>query len=197
MRLWLFVFPTLLFVTPVFVAASQDEIPSQPKANGRVCVALVSNASATPALLERMTTRLTKSLKEDKVDALIMDSRTTTGHQLQPTVENGNEARDKECDYILLTQIVDPGTRPFQPQGPEISIGGRVPSIDASDPLGGSSGPVYRENLQIGFAMFRIGRVKPVLDTVLKDRPSANVSDSFVLAMDREANRVSHELKKK
>jgi hypothetical protein len=35
------------------------------------------------------------------------------------------------------------------------------------------------------------------LDTYLLERSSANVSDSFLAAMDREANRVSHELKKK
>jgi hypothetical protein len=195
MRFWLFVFLTVL---PVYVTAWQDEIPSQPKSDGRVCVAVVSNASTEPAFAERMTARLTKSLNENKINDLMMETRTTTGRQLQPTIENGNEARDKDCDYVLLTQIVDPRAHhPFEPQGSEISIGGRVPSIDASDPLGGSSGPVYRENLQIGFAMFRIGRFKPVLDTVLKDRPSANVSDSLVLAMDREANRVSHELRKK
>jgi hypothetical protein len=197
MRFWLFSFLTVLFLTPVYVTAWQDQIPSQPKSDGRVCVAVVSNASTMSAFVERMTARLTKSLKENKINALMMDSRTTTGRQLQPTVENGNEARDKECDYVLLTQIVDPRAHPFDPQGAEISIGGRVPSVDASDPLSGSSGPVYRDNLQIGFAMFRIGRFKPVLDTLLKDRPSGNVSDSLVLAMDRVANRVSHELRKK
>jgi hypothetical protein len=192
MRLWLFAFLTVLFLTPVYVTAWQDEIPSQPKSDGTVCIAVVSNTSTTPAFVERMTDRLTKSLKENKINALRMDSPTTTGRQLQPTIENGNEAREKGCDYVLLTQIVDPRAHPFQQQGPEISIGGRVPSLDASDPR-----PVYRENLQIGFAMFLMGRFKPVLDTLLKDRPSGNVSESFVLAMDRVANRVSHELSKK
>jgi hypothetical protein len=59
------------------------------------------------------------------------------------------------------------------------------------------SPPVYRENLQINIALFRTGRYKPVLDTRIPAQPSANVSDSFLLAMDREANRVSHELNKK
>jgi hypothetical protein len=77
---------------------------------------------------------------------------------------------------------------------PTISIGGRVPSIDASDPLGGSSGPVYRDNLKIGFALFRIGQWQPVLDTSIQERPSGNASDSLSPAMDREANRVSHEV---
>src|SRR5438874_2488715 len=101
-------------------------------------------------------------------------------------------ARDKECDYTLLTQIVDTREHPFDPHGPEISIGGRVPSIDASD-----SRPVSRENLQVSFAVFRVGRFKPVLDTQLRAQPSGDVSDTLVQAMDRVANRVSHELRKK
>jgi hypothetical protein len=62
--------------------------------------------------------------------------------------------------------------------------------------MGGSSGPVHRENLQLAFALFRIGRFKPVLDTYVLERPSANVSDSLLPAMDHEANRVGRELKK-
>ncbi len=192
MRARLFAFLIVLILAPVYVPAWQDEIPSQPKSDGKVCVAIVSNASTTSAFVERMTARLTKSLKENKINALMMDSRTTTGRQLQPTIENGHEARDKECDYTLLTQIVDPREHPFDPQGPEISIGGRVPSIDASD-----SRPVSRENLQVSFAVFRVGRFKPVLDTQLRAQPSGDVSDTLVQAMDRVANRVSHELRKK
>jgi hypothetical protein len=126
-----------------------------------------------------------------------MDSRTTTQRKLRPTRENGEESRKKECDYILLIQIVDLRAHPLEPRLPEVSIGGRVPSVDASDPLGGSSGPVYRENLQISFALFLNGRSKPALDTLIYDRPSANVSDTLELAMDRVANRVSDEVRKK
>jgi len=111
--------------------------------------------------------------------------------------ENGEEAKSQECDYILLTQIVDPKTHPLDPQSPQISIGGRVPSVDASDPLGGSSGPVYRDNLQISFALFPTDRIKPVLDTVIMAQPSGNATDNLVPAMDRESNRVGYELKKK
>jgi hypothetical protein len=144
-----------------------------------------------------MTERLTRRLGENKTNAVTMDSRTTTQRKLQPTSENGAESREKQCDYILLTQIVDPRAHPLEPRLPEVSIGGRVPSVDASDPLGGSSGPVHRENLQVSFALFANGRFKPVLDTLVSDRPSANVSDTLELAMDRVANRVSHELNKK
>ena len=165
---------------------------SQPTRDARVCVAGVANASTALALQERLTDRLLNSLKESKIDAVMMDSTTTTQAKLRPTQENGEESKDKDCAYILLTQIFDPRTRSFEPQVPTISIGGKRPSLDASD-----SEPIHRDNLQINYALYRNDRPKPVLDTALLAEPSANVADSFLLAMGREANRVSHELKKK
>ena len=178
------------------LALSQD-IPSHPKPGATVCVATVTNMGARSAFVDRLTERLSKDLHEEKIKALAMESRTTTDAKLHPTQENGEEARSRDCDYMLLTQIVDPKTRPFDPQSPQISIGGRVPSTDASDPLGGSSGPVYRENVQISFAIFPMDRLKPVLDTVILAQPSGHASDNLMSAMDNEANRVSHELRKK
>jgi hypothetical protein len=160
-------------------------------------VAIITNASTISVFVECLTERLTKGLQKNKTNAVMMDSATTTQGKLQPTLENGEESREKECDYVLLAQIRDPRARPFEPQMPTVSIGGRVPSVDASDPLGGSSGPVYRDNLQVAFALFRRARPKPDLDTLIQERPSANVSDTFLSAMDRVANRVSHELNKK
>jgi hypothetical protein len=196
MRLPCFAVLCSLVFQAVASTMAQDEVPPQPKSGAKVCVATVGNASTAPAIVERLTERLTRSLKQNKINAVTMDSRTTDKHQLELSSDNGEEAKQKECDYVLVSQIRDPRQQPLEPQLPEISIGGRVPSVDASDPLGGSSGPVYRENLQVAFALFRIGRFKPVLDTVLLERPSANVSDTFLPAMDHEANRVGHELKK-
>ena len=163
----------------------------------RVCVANVSNASTVPAMLERLSERLVKNLARNKLDALSMSSVTALDPELHPAPDNAEEASSRECDYILLTQIYS--KRPLTAQGtePGISIGARVPSVDASDPMGGSSGPVYREELEIKFAIFRPGNPTAMLDTAIWERPSANVSDSFLQAMDREASRVSHELKKK
>jgi hypothetical protein len=195
-------FPALLLVISLSVAscsvaAGQQELPPQPKNGAKVCVATIANASTTSVFVERLTERLTKDLQKNKTNAVMMDSATTTQGKLQPTLENGEESREKGCDYVLLGQIRDPSAHPFEPQIPTVSIGGRVPSVDASDPLGGSSGPVYRDNLQVAFALFRRGRPKPDLDTLIQERPSANVSDTFLNAMDRVANRVSHELNKK
>jgi len=184
----------LMAITPA-VALPQD-LPSQPKPGRKVCVATVSNMSARPALVDRLTERLSQDLRDDKINAVTMDSSTTTDHKLHPTRENGEEAKASECDYVLLTQIVDPKTHPLDPQSPQISIGGKVPSTDASDPLGGSSGPVYRDNLQVSFALFPMDRLKPLVETVILARPSGNAFDNLLPAMDRESNRISHELKK-
>jgi hypothetical protein len=171
--------------------AAQNGPASRPMKDARVCVAGVANASAALAMEERLSDQLVSNLKESKIDAVAMDSKTTTQAKLRPTQENGEESKDKDCTYILLTQIFNPRA-PFERQGSTISIGGKAPSLDASD-----SQPIHRDNLQINYALYRNDRPKPVLDTALLAEPSGNVADSFLLAMDREANRVSHELKKK
>jgi hypothetical protein len=125
-----------------------------------------------------------------------MDSSTTMEGKLRPTPENVDEADEKQSDFTLLTQIVEARAHPAMPETvPRVGAG--VPSIDASDPLGGRSGPDYRENMQIAFALFRPGHHEPLVDTYVLERASANVSDSFLAGMDRVANRVSHDLKKK
>ena len=189
------IFCGLGFFAVASTMVAQDELPPQPKSGGKVCVATLENASTSPAFVERLTDRLTKSLKQNKINAVIMESRTTDKYPLELSTENGEESKQKECDYVLLSQIHDPRQHPFEPQAPEISIG-RRPSIDASDPMEGSSGPVHRENLELAFALFRIGRFKPVLDSYVQERPSANASISLFPAMDEEANRVGHKLKK-
>jgi hypothetical protein len=63
--------------------------------------------------------------------------------------------------------------------------------------MGGQSGPVYRDELEIDFALFRAGKFDATTDASILERPSANVSESLVQAMDRVANRVAHDLKKK
>ncbi len=185
----------LLAVLAIALSLAAQDLPPQPKTGAKTCVAIVGNASTTSAFVERMTERLTKSLKQNKVDAVAMDSRTTDKYPLELSTENGDEAKQKECDYVVLSQICDPRQHPYEPQPPQISIGGRVPSVDASD--SGSHGPVYRDNLEVAIALFRIGRFKPVLDTYILERPSASVSDTLFLAMDHEANRVQRELKKR
>jgi|GEM_PF-1522850 len=192
----LFAFLIALFLSPPPTSAWQQALPPRPGKGQAICVAVVANASAKSAFVERMTERLTKSLKHNKLIAPMMDSSTTTQHKLDPTAENGEESRQKDCDHILLTQILDPKAHPLEAQMPTISIGGRAPSVDADDPMDGSSGPVYRDNLKISFALFRRGQWRPVLDTFIQERPSGNVSEGLLPTMDREANRVSHEVDK-
>jgi len=49
----------------------------------------------------------------------------------------------------------------------------------------------------VRFALFRPGSPKAVTDTSFPAQPSANVSDSLMQAMDRVANRVGRDVKKK
>jgi len=144
-----------------------------------------------------MTERVTKGLVQDKLAAVTMDSATTDDRELHPTFANGEELKRLGCDYIVLTQVTNPKANLTEPRVPSITVGGRVPSTDASDPLGGQSGPVYRENLQIELALFRPGKLSAMMNATILAQPSANVSDSLLQTMDRVSNRVSHELKKK
>ncbi len=177
--------------------ASPQEMSSQEAQGTKVCVALVNDASPKSLDEERMTQRLARSLGDKTVTAVVLDSRTTSDRNLHPTTQNSEEMKSKQCDYLLVTQVSEPRSHPADFGSPQISIGGRVPSVDASDPLGGQSGPQRRDNLEINFALFRPGNPKAVLDTRILDRPSANVSDSLMQAMDREASRIQHEIKKK
>ena len=183
------VFPAAVVLALASAVTAKDK-SSVPQ--GKVCVAVVANASTTSAMVEQMTARLVRSLKQDKVDVVGMDSRTTIQYPLRFSNENGEESQQKGCDYILLTQLRDPREHPFEPHLPEISIGGPVPSTDASDQTA-EAGPT----MHVAFALFRSGRFEPVMDTDVLDRPGTNVGSRFWHAMDMEANRVKSELKKK
>jgi hypothetical protein len=182
----------LLLLSSALLAQSKTLEPYGPK----LCVAAVSNASSVSADLDRLTERLVKALQRAKTKAVAMDSSSTMSRKLQPSRQNSEEADDKQCGYTLLTQIVENRAHPAAP--PVLRPGGPiVPSVDASDTMGGSSGPVYREEMQISFALFRTSHSDPVVDTAVLERASANVSDTFMGAMDHIANRVNHEMKKK
>lgn len=170
---------------------------SAPSASAKVCVADVANASTVSADLELLAGRLVKNIKRNKLGGVVMDSPTTMHAELRPTRNNLDEAEQKQCDYTLLTQIVDVRAHPGVPESRVPQPGASVPSIDAADPSGGPTGNVYREELKIAFALFRPDHTGPVVDTYVFERASANVSDSFAAAMDRIANRISSEIKKK
>ena len=93
---------------------------------------------------------------------------------------------------LRSSQIRDPRQHPFEPHPPEISIGGRVPSVDASDGRGGSSG----DNQLVTVCAISNRAIQAGLDTYVLERPSAHGSDAFLEQSDHEANRVDHELKK-
>ena len=182
----------------VSVQASSQELSAQPGSGAKVCVAVVNNYSAELLSADRMTARLVKAINDKKLSAVAMDSETGNSRELRPTLENSQEMKSKECEYMVLTMITGSSTHNGSSGDAGITIGhARVPSIDASDPLGGQSGPVYRDELEINFAVYRPGNLKPVLDTRILDRARTNASDSLMDAMDREGSRIKHELKKK
>ena len=181
----------------VLVEMGSLQAQSPNKATPKICVATVANASTVLADRPRMTERIVKLLKRNKNDAVAMDSSTTMNRRLEPTGENNDEADSKDCEYTLLTQIVESRRHPALPPNMRYPGGPTVPSVDATDPMGGSSGPVYREEMQISFALFRARRLEPEVDDSVLETASANASDSFLRGMDRIANRVTSELKKK
>jgi hypothetical protein len=145
-----------------------------------------------------MTARLVSAVTDKKLSAVPMESATGDAKNLRPTLENAEEMKGKDCDYIVLTRVTGSSKYGSPSSETGISVGrAKVPSIDASDPMGGQSGPVYRNELEINYAVFRAGKPDPLLDTQITERARANASDSLMDAMDREGNRVRHELKKK
>jgi hypothetical protein len=183
----------LILLCPALLPAQSRSRESKPP---RVCVAIVDNASAVSAYVERLTERLVKNLQRGKVEAVAMESSTTKERTLRPTRQNTDEAEDKQCNYTLLTQIVEIRADPAAQQTTKRD-GATVPSLDAADPLSGSSGPVYLEDMEIAFALFRASKYDPILDTFVLEPASASVSETFLAGMDRIANRVSHDVKKR
>lgn len=186
------------FFSFIFLLASTSltwtqGLSSQPETGGKVCVAGVNNRTGKSLSVERMTERLARSLSESKLIAVVMDSATTGDRELHLTLQNSEELKRRECNDVVLTQVVDTRSHPTELKLPEISIGGKAPNVDASDPPGTPA----RENLEVRFALFRPGSPKAVTDTSFSAQPSPNVSDSFMQAMDRVANRIGHDVKKK
>ena len=170
----------------------------QQSAGAKVCVAVINNHTTELLSPDRMTARLVKAVTDKKLSTVAMDSATGDARNLRPTLENSEEMKGKDCDYIVLTMVTGSSKYGGPASDAGISIGrARVPSIDASDSMGGSSGPVYRNEVEINFAVFRAGNPYPLLDTQMLERGRANASDSLMDAMDREGSRVRHELKKK
>ena len=159
----------------------------------KVCLAEVNNRTATSLMTERLTERLARNLSGRKRKAVAMQSRTTDARDLRPTLENSEESKRMECSYLILTQVTDPRSHPTDFALPQISLGGRRPNADSSD----HTDAAVRDTLEINFSLYRMGSPKPILDTRILDEPSGNVSDSLMEGMEREANRIDHELKKK
>jgi hypothetical protein len=196
MRLVFSVVALVAFCALTSVASPQDKSPGS-DSRTKVCVAVVNNQTSNSLMEDRMTGRLARGISDSKVIGIVMDSVTTKDRELHSTIENAEEVKSRECDYLVLTQVSDPRSHPMDMSIPSISIGGRAPNTDVSDPMGGQSRTPSRDTLDINFAVFRTGSPKALISTKVSDQISANVSDSLMQAVDREANRIGHDLKKK
>ena len=160
-------------------------------------MAVVRDVSHLLANSELLTAELANQLKRLKLNAVRMESRTPVRRRLEMDRDTGAEARDKDCDYVLLTQIDDLRQRGLDPLSiPPIGIGSgqRVPSTDASE------GPLQRgqgSTVLINFAFYRISRLTPVLDGTVESRAAEASSSSLTFDIDQVANRVNGYLKKK
>jgi hypothetical protein len=192
--------PGLSFIFIIVIAlasvALSQEFPAHPKADRKICVAVVSNMSGHVAVTTRLTDRLSKDLRDVKIKAVSMDSSTTMERRLHLTPDNGEEAKSKGCDYIVLTQIMDLRMNSAEPQSARITVGRKGSNVDPSDASSSASSESNREDLQIDFALFPTDRVESAMDAAVAG-PFGNAPDDLMSAMDRESNRISHELKKK
>src|SRR5215471_8833107 len=125
---------TLLLPLFVLTTLAQNELPASGK-KGKVCVAVVTNSTTNSMFVEHMTDRLTQSLNQNETEAVKMESASPMNGKLEPSTQNGQESKEKDCLYILLTRVVDPGQHPLEIQGPRISFGQHPPNtVDAADP---------------------------------------------------------------
>src|SRR5437762_11004024 len=106
---------------------------SQSGTNLKICVAIVTNRSAEPLFVERMTEQIVRNLNAVKISAAAMESDTTSDRELHPTLRNSEEIKERDCDFLVLTQVSDPRDHPTELRMPQILIGGKAPSVDASD----------------------------------------------------------------
>ena len=184
----------LLFLLPVLPAtAFAQHLPAPSKPEAKVCVAQVANLSAESVREPWLTTQLSSNLKRFKLDVLTLESRTPARRRIELDLDTAAEVRDKNCDYVLLTQIVDLRRGILGSTQPNISLGKRIPGTDASEGPG-----LGRQNdVQLRYALFRIGRPEPVFEDAISEQSSTSTNYNVEADVDREAARIRHELTKK
>ncbi len=148
----------------------------------KVCVAMVKNTSNYSVNTRLQQSRLARDFnnaKKDKkgklatVEAVALDSET---HD-----DASAEARDKGCDYVLLTNVVrmraaGDQRQPNQNPPGNISIG--------RDPItaypGATEEPVYEA--QVDFQVYKVGELEPVLGSTTSTIEQSGNEDTTVSA---------------
>lgn len=185
-------FSALLLCLLAAPALRAQHLPDQPKPGALVCLAPITNVSTELAQEAVLTQRLVASLKRLKLDVITLESRTTPGKRLTMDSGMGAEARDKNCDYVLLNQIAD-AYRRLDGAAPNLSLGRRIPNPDVTDnerdrPL---------NDVQLRYALYRLGRPDPILDETAVSTNSNSTNYNLEEDVDREASRIRRELGKK
>ena len=85
--------------------------------------------SASTVLADRMTVRLSKNLRNDKISAVMVDSSTTTDRKLQPTRENGEDAKSNERAYLYLPKFRSPRLIPTTSEPRKFPSGEESPAL--------------------------------------------------------------------
>src|SRR5215469_6422280 len=111
-----------LSISPIAIHLNAQDLSAQPGSGAKVCVAIVNNHTAELLDQDHMTARLVKALADKKLSAVAMDSSTGNSRDLRPTLENSQEMKDKQCDYMVLTMIAGSSTY-NSPNDSEITIG--------------------------------------------------------------------------
>lgn len=176
----------------VAVAAAQE----QPK-TVRVGVPMMQNTSRRSVNVRLQRDRLVRdfqqSQRKKKKDAVSIVAVPLDAYSPN---EVGREAKVKNCDYVLATELVELRTArdPQEPNRPgSISIG--------SDPLGAYPGPptmnepVFRA--VVDYRLFRVGNPEPLVDLSVSGTENTDENEAVSRQLGQIVNRVVSEIRER
>ena len=154
-------------------------VPGNTKAPGaiRVGVVPINNKTDHGVSAETLRARLLAEIQESGVEAIPLNA-------ISPG-EAQTEAREKQCDFILYTDIVALKTSAAKKLG---GMFGRATGI--------GSGGVDKTEAKIEFQLFALGETSPRLKSSASAKEEGDEASAGT-ALEQEANQVSAEAKKK
>jgi hypothetical protein len=154
-------------------------VPGSAKAPGAIRVGVVSinNRTDRGISADALRARLLAEIQESGVEAIPLNA-------ISPG-EAQTEAKEKQCDFILYTDIVALKTSAAKKLG---GMFGRATGI--------GSGGVDKTEAKIEFQLFALGETSPRLKSSASAKEEGDEA-SAGMALEQEANQVSAEAKKK